>query len=243
MKKYFFLATVLIIMSVMTACMGKKTNLILQDVTGIRYQDLQVHEKNFQEVTKLISQIEFQTIKYKVKEDQKILLTTEDNIYYFTIGNDYRMKYTINDKTYYSRDEKNIQKLLDDLKGLSGKYESQAYYHAKIDGEYKSQEDDTYIKVDQEGKVSAQIVIEAKEDIYELKVHQIEYDKETETYQDMNLVDYKEKVEKGTKVVIKCNTDLIPLWRVEIQNQYGYKTTFLPYFDEEKQEVVMKREM
>ena len=69
------------------------------------------------------------------------------------------------------------------------------------------------------------------------------YRKETETYQDMNLVEYKEKVEKGTKVVIKGNTDLIPLWRVEIQNQYGYKTTFLPYFDEEKQEVVMKREM
>ena len=64
MKKYFFLATVLIVMSVMTACMGKKTNLILQDVTGIRYQDLQIYEKNFQEVTKLISQIEFQTIKY-----------------------------------------------------------------------------------------------------------------------------------------------------------------------------------
>lgn len=56
----------------------------------------------------------------------------------------------------------------------------------------------------------------------------------------MNLVEYKEKVEKGTKLVIKGNTDLIPLWRVEIQNQYGYKTTFY-HILMKKQEVMMKR--
>ena len=102
---------------------------------------------------------------------------------------------------------------------------------------------DIFIKVQNNGEKEAQIVIEAKQDIYELRVHDIGYDQETGTYQDMNLVKEKSKIAEGKKVIVKGNTSLVPLWRVEIQNEYGYRTTFLPYYDESKKELILKREM
>lgn len=243
MKKYVIMGSVFIVLCVITACMGKTSNLILKDITGIRYQDNQVYEKDFEQIEKLISHIEFQKIKMKVNDDKKILITTKDNIYHFKIGNNYRMKYTINETVYYSKDETDIKKLLDYLDGLPGKYESQAYYHAKIDVKYQKKKDDVFVKMETDGEHETQVVIEAKEDIYQLRVHEIEYDKETESYQDINLVKDSNKVKAGKQIVVKGNVSNVPMWRIEIENQYGYKTTFLPYYDEVKKEVVLKREM
>lgn len=243
MKKYVIMGSVFIVLCVITACMGKTSNLILKDITGIRYQDNQVHEKDFEQIEKLISHIEFQKIKMKVNDDKKILITTKDNIYHFKIGNNYRMKYTINEVSYYSKDEGHIKDLLDYLEGLPGKYESQSYYHAKIDEKYEKKKDDVFIKMETDGEHETQVVIEAKEDIYQLRVHEIEYDKETESYQDINLVKDSDKVKAVKQIVVKGKVSNIPMWRIEIENQYGYKTTFLPYYDETKKEVMLKREM
>ena len=241
MKKY--IVCLFVILAILTACMSKTTNLTLHDITGIRYQDFQVHEQDFKEFSKLISQIKFQNIKFKVNPDKTGLITTKDYIYHFEISDNYRMKYTINETTYYSKDETNIKKIIDYFEGLPGKYESQAYYYAKIDEKYQKKDNDIFIKVQNNGEKEAQIVIEAKQDIYELRVHDIGYDQETGTYQDMNLVKEKSKIAEGKKVIVKGNTSLVPLWRVEIQNEYGYRTTFLPYYDESKKELILKREM
>ena len=243
MRKYILIVSVVIILSVITACVGQTTNLVLKDITGIRYQDNPVHEKDFKQIEKLISQIKFQKIKMKVKDDRTILITTKDNIYQFEIGDNYRMKYTINEVSYYSKDEGHIKVLLDYLEGLPGKYESQAYYYAKIDEKYEKKKNDVFIKMETDGEHETQVVIEAKEDIYQLRVHEIEYDKETESYQDINLVKDSNKVKAGKQIVVKGKVSNIPMWRIEIENQYGYKTTFLPYYDEAKKEVMLKREM
>lgn len=243
MRKYILIVSVVIILSVITACVGQTTNLVLKDITGIRYQDNPVHEKDFKQIEKLISQIKFQKIKMKVKDDRTILITTKDNIYHFEIGDNYRMKYIINEVSYYSKDEGHIKNLLDYLEGLPGKYESQAYYYAKIDEKYEKKKNDVFIKMETDGEHETQVVIEAKEDIYQLRVHEIEYDKETESYQDMNLVKDSNKVRAGKQIVVKGNVSNVPMWRIEIENQYGYKTTFLPYYDEVKKEVMLKREM
>lgn len=243
MRKYILIVSVVIILSVITACVGQTTNLVLKDITGIRYQDNPVHEKDFKQIEKLISQIKFQKIKMNVKDDRIILITTKDNIYHFEIGDNYRMKYTINEASYYSKDEGHIKNLLDYLEGLPGKYESQAYYYAKIDEKYEKKKDDVFIKMETDGEHETQVVIEAKEDIYQLRVHEIEYDKETESYQDINLVKDSNKVKAGKQIVVKGNVSNVPMWRIEIENQYGYKTTFLPYYDEVKKEVMLKREM
>lgn len=243
MRKYILIGSVVIILSVITACVGQTTNLVLKDITGIRYQDNPVHEKDFKQIEKLISQIKFQKIKMKVKDDRTILITTKDNIYQFEIGDNYHMKYTINEVSYYSKDEGHIKNLLDYLEGLPGKYESQAYYYAKIDEKYEKKKDDVFIKMETDGEHETQVVIEAKEDIYQLRVHEIEYDKETESYQDINLVKDSNKVKTGKQIVIKGKVSNVPMWRIEIENQYGYKTTFLPYYDETEKEVMLKREM
>lgn len=243
MRKYILIVSVVIILSVITACVGQTTNLVLKDITGIRYQDNPAHEKDFKQIEKLISQIKFQKIKMNVKDDRIILITTKDNIYHFEIGDNYRMKYTINEASYYSKDEGHIKNLLDYLEGLPGKYESQAYYYAKIDEKYEKKKDDVFIKMETDGEHETQVVIEAKEDIYQLRVHEIEYDKETESYQDINLVKDSNKVKAGKQIVVKGNVSNVPMWRIEIENQYGYKTTFLPYYDEVKKEVMLKREM
>lgn len=243
MRKYILIGSVVIILSVITACVGQTTNLVLKDITGIRYKDNQVHEKDFNQIEKLISQIKFQKIKMKVQDDRNILITTKDNIYHFEIGDNYRMKYTINEVSYYSKDEGHIKDLLDYLEGLPGKYESQSYYHAKIDVKYQKKKDDVFVKMETEGEHEMQVVIEAKEDIYQLRVHEIEYDKGTESYQDINLVKEAEKVKAGKQIVVKGKVSNVPMWRIEIENQYGYKTTFLPYYDETKKEVMLKREM
>lgn len=243
MRKYILIVSVVIILSVITACVGQTTNLVLKDITGIRYQDNPAHEKDFKQIEKLISQIKFQKIKMNVKDDRIILITTKDNIYHFEIGDNYRMKYTINEVSYYSKDEGHIKALLDYLEGLPGKYESQAYYYAKIDEKYEKKKDDVFIKMETDGEHETQVVIEAKEDIYQLRVHEIEYDKETESYQDINLVKDSNKVKAGKQIVVKGNVSNVPMWRIEIENQYGYKTTFLPYYDEVKKEVMLKREM
>lgn len=243
MRKYILIVSVVIILSVITACVGQTTNLVLKDITGIRYQDNPVHEKDFKQIEKLISQIKFQKIKMNVKDDRIILITTKDNIYHFEIGDNYRMKYTINEASYYSKDEGHIKNLLDYLEGLPGKYESQAYYYAKIDEKHEKKKDDVFIKMETDGEHETQVVIEAKEDIYQLRVHEIEYDKETESYQDINLVKDSNKVKAGKQIVVKGKVSNVPMWRIEIENQYGYKTTFLPYYDEEKKEVMLKREM
>lgn len=243
MRKYILIVSVVIILSVITACVGQTTNIVLKDITGIRYQDNPVHEKDFKQIEKLISQIKFQKIKMNVKDDRIILITTKDNIYHFEIGDNYRMKYTINEVSYYSKDERHIKNLLDYLEGLPGKYESQAYYYAKIDEKYEKKKDDVFIKMETDGEHETQVVIEAKEDIYQLRVHEIEYDKETESYQDINLVKDSNKVKAGKQIVVKGNVSNVPMWRIEIENQYGYKTTFLPYYDEVKKEVMLKREM
>lgn len=243
MRKYILIVSVVIILSVITACVGQTTNLVLKDITGIRYQDNPVHEKDFKQIEKLISQIKFQKIKMKVKDDRTILITTKDNIYHFEIGDNYRMKYTINEVSYYSKDEGHIKNLLDYLEGLPGKYESQAYYYAKIDEKYEKKKDDVFIKMEADGEHETQVAIEAKEDIYQLRVHEIEYDKETESYQDINLVKDSNKVKAGKQIVVKGKISNVPMWRIEIENQYGYKTTFLPYYDEVKKEVMLKREM
>ncbi len=243
MRKYILIVSVVIILSVITACVGQTTNLVLKDITGIRYQDNPVHEKDFKQIENLISQIKFQKIKVKVQDDRNILITTKDNIYQFEIGDNYRMKYTINEVSYYSKDEGHIKNLLDYLEGLPGKYESQAYYYAKIDEKYEKKKDDVFIKMETDGEHETQVVIEAKEDIYQLRVHEIEYDKETESYQDINLVKDSNKVKAGNQIVVKGKVSNVPMWRIEIENQYGYKTTFLPYYDEEKKEVMLKREM
>lgn len=243
MRKYILIVSVVIILSVITACVGQTTNLVLKDITGIHYQDNPAHEKDFKQIEKLISQIKFQKIKMNVKDDRIILITTKDNIYHFEIGDNYRMKYTINEVSYYSKDEGHIKNLLDYLEGLPGKYESQAYYYAKIDEKYEKKKDDVFIKMETDGEHETQVVIEAKEDIYQLRVHEIEYDKETESYQDINLVKDSNKVKAGNQIVVKGKVSNVPMWRIEIENQYGYKTTFLPYYDEEKKEVMLKREM
>lgn len=243
MRKYILIVSVVIILSVITACVGQTTNLVLKDITGIRYQDHPVHEKDFKQIEKLISQIKFQKIKMKVKDDRTILITTKDNIYHFEIGDNYRMKYMINEVSYYSKDEGHIKNLLDYLEGLPGKYESQAYYYVKVDEKYEKKKNDVFIKMETDGEHETQVVIEAKENIYQLRVHEIEYDKETESYQDINLVKDSNKVKAGKQIVVKGKVSNVPMWRIEIENQYGYKTTFLPYYDEVKKEVMLKREM
>ena len=57
MKKYVIMGSVFIVLCVITACMGKTSNLILKDITGIRYQDNQVYEKDFEQIEKLQQKI------------------------------------------------------------------------------------------------------------------------------------------------------------------------------------------
>ena len=161
-----------------------------------------------------------------VKDDRIILITTKDNIYHFEIGDNYRMKYTINEASYYSKDEGHIKNLLDYLEGLPGKYESQAYYYAKIDEKHEKKKDDVFIKMETDGEHETQVVIEAKEDIYQLRVHEIEYDKETESYQDINLVKDSNKVKAGKQIVVKGKVSNVPMWRIEIEINMDIRRRF-----------------
>ena len=56
-------------------------------------------------------------------------------------------------------------------------------------------------------------------------------------------VGYQRKLKAGKQIIVKGKVGNVPMWRIEIENQYGYKTTFLPYYDETKKEVMLKREM
>ncbi|MBS7020736.1 MAG: hypothetical protein KH135_02545 [Firmicutes bacterium] len=241
MKKYIIM--LFVIAAGVTACVSKTTTVDIKEITGIRYQNKQVNEHDFDEISKMISKIQFQNRKMSVKNDSSMFITTKENMYKFIISNESTMKYTMNDTIYYSKDKENIKKLITYLEGLSDKYRVQNYYHAKIDNHYQKKENDIYIKLDNALEHETQIVIEAKEDIHNLRVHDIEYTKENNTYQDMDLIQDKNVVKKGNKIVVKGKVDKIPSFRIEIQNKYGYKTTFLPYYDDARKEVILERRM
>lgn len=241
MKKYIIM--LFVIAAGVTACVSKTTTVDIKEITGIRYQNEQVSEHDFDEISKLISKIQFQNRKISVKNDISMFITTKENMYKFIISNDNTMKYTLNDTIYYSKDKDAIKKLRDYLDGLKDKYKVQNYYHVKIDNRYKKKDKDIYIKLDNVLEHEVQIVIDAKDDIHNLRVHDIEYTKESDNYQDIDLIKDMEVVKKGTKIVIKGKVNKIPSFRIEIQNQYGYKTTFLPYYDEVKKDVMIERRM
>lgn len=241
MKKYFIM--LLVMASVLTACMSKTMTVEIKEITGIRFKNNQVNEKDFDKISKIISKIKFQNRKMTIKNDLSLFITTKENIYKFMISSENHMKYTLNDTIYYSKDEKHIQELKEYLESLPDKYKVQSYYHSKIDNHYKKMEKDVYIKLENDGEKETQVVIEAKDKIFQLKVHDIEYDKEKNNYIDIDLVKDVDTIEKGNRIVVKGKVDKLPSWRIEIQNEYGYKTTFLPYYDEKLEEVVLKRVM
>ena len=212
------------LLCVFLLCGCSKTLEIQGKITEIKYNDVLINEKDYDEVKKLIN------TTYNKNDDKdfsnKLTIKTTDDIYYFSLSDD-ELKYDgkVADNT----------KLNSYLQDLTKKYTNKDFYTIDYMKNYEANRDDQTVLLD---KTSNYIVINFGEKVTNFKINEIE--EENDKYMDVDLIYSEESVNESQIIIRKSVNYESPDIRISFENKYDYIVSIIPTYNIEKDTVEFK---
>ncbi len=212
------------LLCVFLLCGCSKTLEIQGKITEIKYNDVLINEKDYDEVKKLIN------TTYNKNDDKdfsnKLTIKTTDDIYYFSLSDD-ELKY---DGKVADNTELNTY-----LQDLTKKYTSKDFYTIDYMKNYEANSDEQTVLLD---KTSNYIVINFGEKVTNFKINEIE--EENDKYMDIDLLYSEESVNESQIIIRKSVNYESPDIRISFENKYGYIVSIIPTYNIEKDTVEFK---
>lgn len=226
MKQFCYL---MIILLLTTSC-SNKTNIDKKDIVNIKYQNIIINSKDYDNLIDDINNLNFSKRKINDNFKDKITITSEDGIHTFNISKNNNIKYTINNRTLYSKNTKTIKKIKNSINSLLNKYLDKSFYTFKLINNYKENDKDLIIKIDNVNQYY-QLITDLP--IRDLSIHRVE--KKDNEYYDIDYIYNKKNIE-NKKIIIRMN----PLkdyssYRISFTNTYGMNVSIIPIIDTDKE--------
>ena len=207
MKK-FILLTVLLL----TGC---TSNMNIKNVLSMKYNNTIILEKEYDEIIKILTKINFSCGKKKYDDFNLLTLTTNDNIYNINISTDHKIEYKENNQ-YCNAEEEIVENLNNYLKDIEFKYNNESFYNLEYITEYNENNKDYIIKLD---KNNSYLVINSIYDLYNFKINEINNNEE------VNLLYSKDIINKGKILIRKKDINNI---KISFETEYNYIITIIP---------------
>ena len=222
MKKVWLILLILLI----SGC-ARQIKLDVSTITKMEYDGLEIISDDYLKITDYLGKINFIETKYDATYNHDFIITTNDKLYSFSISEDYRIKYSTDDQTYYSKDIQDIKNLLMHLKGLDLTYRSDNFFQIDDVTEYVTNENDLFIKID---STLNYFVLTSELDITNLKINRIEY--VDEKFEDVDLLYKEEIIPANKKTVIRVTyPDATPNIRISFETKYNFVVSIIPTYD------------
>lgn len=218
MKKFTILLMLLFI-----GCSNKK-NINLNNITNIKYNNIEILESDYQSINDLLKQINFSNKEINIDYTNKLVIVTNNELYNIYLSNNYYIKYEKNDKLYYSKNTKNNKILIDYLESLYTKYTNTNFFNISY---IKNYDENDIIKLDSSDNY---ILIELHEQIYDFKIHEID-----DENLDVNLLYENDDIE-NKKIAIRKTIDNKNNIRITFKNAYNNTVSIIPILNNENVE-------
>lgn len=226
MKKYLFFTIIFLLMG----C--RSQNISIENPISISYNDYTIIENDYDTITNLLSQLKFSCGKKQNYNTNLLTITDQNTIYHFHISHNYYMEFQENNKYCYTKDSQQVENLVNELNNLIKKYQNTNFLTLNSSTSYESNDDDTYIKLD---KVNQYITLSSELPIYNLKINEIEYDKEELSYKEINLLYSIESIEANKKIVIRKNVVDEATFKISFETPYNYQVNIIPVLNAQQE--------
>lgn len=222
MKKIWIFLLVLFI----SGC-ARQIKIDVSTITKIEYDGLEFINEDYLEINNYLKKINFIETKYDATYNHDFIITTTDKLYSFRISEDYRMQYSTDEQTYYSKDIEDIKNLLLYLKGLDLAYRSDDFFEIKDIAEYSANTNDLFIKID---STLNYFVLNSEHNITNFKINRIEY--VDEKFEDVDLLYKEEEIPANKNIVIRVTyPDATPNIRISFETKYNFVVSIIPSYN------------
>lgn len=223
--------TILLILGLLIFITGctPKTTFQKQEIISMKDQEIVLLKDDYDSVLKYINRLSLSKRTLNVENDNTLTITTKDNIHIFQISNDNKIKYQIGTDIYYSNNQKTIKKLRTLLYNLSITYQNKKYYSINELTEYKAEDKDLLIKID---NVTQYFSLISQQPLTNLQVHKVEY--KNGSYHDIDLIYETKNIPTKKHIIFRMNPrkDYFN-YRISFTNRYGMTTSIIPSYDNE----------
>ena len=225
MKKYLFFTIIFIL----TGCGSK--NILFEDIISISYQNNIIIENDYEGIVNLLSKIKFSCGKKQNYNDKILTITDQNSIYHFFISHNYYMEFEKNNKYCYTKEDEQIKKLVNQLDNIIAKYQNTDFFTITSEIDYKYSNEDIYIKLE---KVNQYIILSSELPIYNLKINEIEYDKNNNSYKEINLLYSTNEIEPNKNVIIRKDILTEANFKISFETPYNYQINIIPTLNNEQ---------
>ncbi|MCM1370732.1 MAG: hypothetical protein NC181_02430 [Clostridium sp.] len=216
----------LIFVFFLTAC--SKTNLDINEIRSITYNETKIIEDDFSKITNNLMKLEFTCTDSKTITGSHLKIITNNNIYNIYISDNYYMEFMENDKYCLSKDE-NIKEISEELKDIEKIYNDDTFFNIVNTNKYEEDPNDLLIKVD---KSDNYIIINTSYELYDFKINEIKInDNDIINYEEVNLIYENEHIKNFNIIIRKSEISNI---KITFRNKYNYLVTIIPYLEDDE---------
>ena len=147
MKQYLLVILICIYTTYLTGCTN---NLILKknEISEIKFNNLILLKEDYSDIISLLKKLNFSKRPVKTKVNDKLFLSTENDVYQFFLSDENILSYTKKHITYYSSNKKTIKKLRNKLSKIKQRYNDTSFYKINYTTNYKENNNDKIVKID-----------------------------------------------------------------------------------------------
>lgn len=219
MKK---LIALIITAFLLTGCTSKM-DINISNVRNIKYNSLTLIEVDHYTIISNLNNLTLTTEPISAEYNDKLIVTTEDDIHIFDISNK-SIKYRRNGKDYYTDDIS----IMSQLNSIEINYMDDNFYDIAQVNNYDKSDTDLYLRLDNGDNY---YVINTKNPLYNFKINQIieVVDKlDRPVFNEINLL-YENKQLTDSHIVIRSSDNI----KITFTNKYNFETTIIPLNTEE----------
>lgn len=205
---------ILILLIFITGCSSKLN--INNEINSIKYNNNNIYYQDYNIIINDLNSIKWNCVKNDNNyNESNLIINTKDSIINFYFSNNYYMEYKNNNKYCYTKNKKVVKKLKNNLDNLINKYKNTNFIELELVDNYDYDEKEAIIKLN---KSNSYLVLDANEDIYNFKIHQIE--KNNGAIQEIDLLYDSEFIDN--KILIRIDKNNINNYKINFKNKYNY---------------------
>lgn len=210
-----------------------KININKNEVIDIGYNNLTFIPEDYEEIIKLIYNLNFsKNWDYsKNSQENSLIIATNDQFYIFDIHGSIISLFDHSSETlFYASD---TEELIEFLNNSQLRYTNINFFDIGYNQEY---DNNTHtIRLD---NTNNYLLLNLYDNIFNFKINSIENDDDS-NFIDTNLLYEKDRFYDDSEIVIRTDINNNNLIRISFENKYNYRFSIIPFLDEGKIEFTM----
>lgn len=210
-----------------------KININKNEVIDIGYNNLTFIPEDYEEIIKLIYNLNFsKNWDYsKNSQENSLIIATNDQFYIFDIHGSIISLFDHSSETlFYASD---TQDLIEFLNNSQLRYTNINFFDIGYNQEY---DNNTHtIRLD---NTNNYLLLNLYDNVFNFKINSIENDDDS-NFIDTNLLYEKDQFYDDSEIVIRTDINNNNLIRISFENKYNYRFSIIPFLDEGKIEFTM----